>query len=316
MTIFSYNSCNCRNAPRSAPQRRHRKLEELNLLDNFLFQEMLTDEEIGEEFARILLSTILERPIRKVRIIPQKTISGIDTDRHGIRLDAYIEDVSEEENILTAKAVDAQIASDLYDIEPNIKYEKQSLPKRMRYYHGLIDTKILSSGVNYDSLRNVVIIMILPYDPFGKKRMLYTIRNQCVEDASVSYDDGATKIFLYTKGTEGSPSQALKDMLQYIESTTLENVTNQDIETIHNFVNKVKQSKEVGINYMKSWEVEQMIAEEARQEGLEEGLLQGIQAYIRMCREFSLSREETVHKMVHEFPISHEEATEYVNSNW
>ena len=301
-----------KNAPRSAPQRRHRKLEELNLLDNFLFQEMLTDEEIGEEFARILLSTILERPIRKVRIIPQKTISGIDTDRHGIRLDAYIEDVSEEENILTAKAVDAQIASDLYDIEPNIKYEKQSLPKRMRYYHGLIDTKILSSGVNYDSLRNVVIIMILPYDPFDKKRMIYTIRNQCVEDASVSYDDGATKIFLYTKGTEGNPSQALKDMLQYIESTTLENVTNQDIETIHNFVNKVKQSKEVGINYMKSWEVEQMIAEEAREEGRREGIV----SYIRLCKEIPLSLEETVQKIAHEFSVTHEEATEYVNSNW
>ena len=92
-----------KNAPRSAPQRRHRKLEELNLLDNFLFQEMLSDEEIGEEFARILLSTILERPIRKVRIIPQKAISGIDTDRHGIRLDAYIEEIPEEQNILKDK---------------------------------------------------------------------------------------------------------------------------------------------------------------------------------------------------------------------
>ena len=308
--------------------RRHRKLEELNLLDNFLFQEMLTDAEIGEEFARILLSTILERPIRKVRIIPQKAISGIDTDRHGIRLDAYIEDVSEEENILSDKAADAQISSALYDIEPNIKYERQSLPKRMRYYHGLIDTKILSSGVDYDKLRNVVIIMILPYDPFDKNRMVYTIRNQCVEDTSVSYDDGAAKIFLYTKGTEGRPSQALKDMLQYIESTTIDNVTNQDIETINNFVNKVKQSTEVGISYMKSWEIEKMIADEAREEGLsqgrqeglsqgrQEGLLQGIQAYIKMCKEFSLSREETVQKTVQEFPISHEKVEEYVSNNW
>ena len=67
--------------------RRFRKLEELNLIDNFLFQEMLSQEE-GKEFTRILLSTILDKNIRKVKIIPQKNILGVDTDRHGIRLDA------------------------------------------------------------------------------------------------------------------------------------------------------------------------------------------------------------------------------------
>ena len=35
-----------------------RPLSELNLMDDFLFQEMLAQEDIGEEFCRILLSTI------------------------------------------------------------------------------------------------------------------------------------------------------------------------------------------------------------------------------------------------------------------
>lgn len=64
-------------------------------MDDFLFQEMLQQEGDGEEFCRILLGTILGRPIRKVRITPQKNILGIDTDRHGIRMDAYIEDISD-----------------------------------------------------------------------------------------------------------------------------------------------------------------------------------------------------------------------------
>ena len=63
-----------------------RKLEDLNLIDNFLFQAMLSQEKDGEEFARILLSTILGKHIRKVKIIPQKNILGLDTDKHGIRL--------------------------------------------------------------------------------------------------------------------------------------------------------------------------------------------------------------------------------------
>ena len=248
--------------------RQFRKLEELNLIDNFLFQEMLAQKEEGEEFARILLSTILEKNIRKVRIIPQKNIQGIDTDQHGIRLDAYIEDVSDE---LDAAAADAEVIPDIYDIEPNNTYEKESLPKRMRYYHGLIDTQFLRSGMDYGKLPNVVIIVILPYDPFGKDRMVYTIKNSCAEDLSVPYDDGARKIFLYTKGKKGNPSQRLSDMLKYIEKTTNNNVTNQDIESIQQLVERVKRKKEVGINYMKSWEVEKMVREESYAEGYDNG---------------------------------------------
>ena len=233
---------------------------------------MLAQKEEGEEFARILLSTILDKNIRKVRIIPQKNILGIDTDQHGIRLDAYIEDISDELDVAVA---DAEVVPDIYDIEQNNTYEKESLPKRMRYYPGLIDTQFLSSGMDYGKLPNVVIIVILPYDPFGKDRMVYTIKNSCAEDLSVSYDDGARKIFLYTKGKEGNPSQKLSDMLKYIEKTTNNNVTNQDIESIQQLVERVKRKKEVGINYMKSWEVEKMVREEGYAEGYEGGYNKG-----------------------------------------
>ncbi len=108
-----------------------RPLAELNLLDDFLFQQILLQEKEGAEFCRILLSTILGRPIRNVRIVPQKNVLGIDTDRHGIRLDAYIEDVSEIDNPFSLDEADAQIISDIYDMEPNRSFEKNSLPKRM-----------------------------------------------------------------------------------------------------------------------------------------------------------------------------------------
>jgi predicted transposase/invertase (TIGR01784 family) len=127
-------------------------------------------------------------------------------------------------------------------------------------------------------LQNVVIIIILPYDPFDRNRMVYTVQNQCVEDATIPYDDGARKIFLYTKGTEGNPSQELRDMLKYIEETTDDNVTNQNLATIQQFVDKVKRRKEVGINYMKSWELERMYREEGREEGLAEGHKEGFKA--------------------------------------
>lgn len=149
------------------------------------------------------------------------------------------------------------------------------LPKRMRYYHGLIDSHLLDSGKTYDTLPSVFIITILPYDPFGQNRMVYTIKNCCVEVPELPYDDGAVKIFLYTKGTEGNPGKELRDMLKYIEETTEQNITNPDIAAIHEAVSQAKQSREVGINYMKSWEWEDMIRKEATAEGLAEGREEG-----------------------------------------
>lgn len=72
---------------------------------------------------------------------------------------------------------------------------------------------------------------------------------------------------MYTKGIEGNPGQDLKDMLKYIEKSTEKNIVNQDIETIHNLVNEVKQNKEVGISYMKSWEWEKIYRRESFEEG-------------------------------------------------
>ena len=302
----------------------YRPLEDLNLIDDFLFQQTLMQEEDGEEFCRILLRTILGRPIRKVRITTQKNVLGIDTNRHGIRLDAYIEDVSDEECLPGNQTADAQVIPDIYDIEPNKTYEKGTLPKRMRYYHGLIDTQLLATNMSYDKLPNVAIIVILPYDPFGKNRMVYTIQNQCEEDATIPYHDGAKKIFLYTKGTEGNPSKALQDMLHYIESTTVDNVKNQDIDTIHHIVERVKHRKEVGINYMKSWEIDQMHREEGRKEGLaqglEQGLTQGLEqgicAFIKSVKALNHSKDDICNMLVTNFNLKPEDALAHIEKYW
>lgn len=250
-----------------------RSLEELNVLDDFLFQEMVTRGEEGENFCRILLSTILGKNIRNVKVIPQKNIRGINPDRHGIKIDAYIEVGADmEEN--GAGVADAEILPDIYNIEPN-KYRTNSEAKRTRYYHSLIDTKILRSGVNYEKLKNVVIIMILPYDPFGKDRMIYTFASMCEEDHTIEYDDGMKTIYLYTKGKKGSPSTELRNMLKYIENSTKENADNENLRQIHRLVDEIRHDKEVDISYMKSWEWEAMFREEGLQEGMEKGIVQG-----------------------------------------
>lgn len=124
-------------------------LEELNVIDDFLFHEMMSREGKGEEFCKILLETILEQSFRNIKIHGQKKIQGRGTGLHGIIIDAYIEAL--------ADTTDGSLADvDIFDIEPN-KYEDGSHPKRGRYYHALIDSKLLKSGVQYKNLKNATI---------------------------------------------------------------------------------------------------------------------------------------------------------------
>ena len=57
-------------------EKAYQPLEELNLMNNFLFHTILTQGEDGEEFCKILLSTILGKPIHKVRVVAQQSILG------------------------------------------------------------------------------------------------------------------------------------------------------------------------------------------------------------------------------------------------
>lgn len=122
-----------------------RNLEELNLLDDFLMGSVLSYPGIGPEVCRRMVSIILNREIKQIRIIPQKVYFGADTDKHGIRLDVYAEEKADDLNTV-------------YDIEPD-KDGRESLrlalPKRARFYHAKIDADSLASGEDYGKLKNV-----------------------------------------------------------------------------------------------------------------------------------------------------------------
>ena len=237
-----------------------RKLHELNLLDDFFFNTMLNYPEIGEEFSRQLLKIIFRKNFGKLQVIAQKVYYGTDTDKHGARLDVYLEEEDADSALLNV--------STIYDIEPNLLDDTEmitSLPKRVRFYHAKIDSNSLKASESYRVLKNVIVIMITPYDPFGLGRMVYTIRNKCEEDANMEYDDGARTIFLYTKGTKGNPPEELMQLLRYMEHTIPENATNDDLRYIQNMVDTVKKSEEVSSAYMKIFEREEYLINKAIQ---------------------------------------------------
>ena len=53
-----------------------------------------------------------------------------------------------------------------------------------------------------------------------------------------------------------------------------------------------------------------------RQEGRWEGILEGIRATVRTCRNFNISETDTVRNIMNEFSLSQEEAVNYVKKYW
>ncbi len=216
-----------------------RKLEDMNLLDDFLFGSVVTYPEIGERFVKSLLKTIFGREFKHLSVTAQKVLYGADRNLHGARLDVYLEPETED---------DPEGRAVVYDLEPDRKDSPEdirALPRRVRFYHGKIAARSLNSGADYEELKDVVVIMILPFDPFGLKRMVYTVKTQCVEVPGMEYEDGASTLFLYTQGIEGVPSEELRQLLHYMEATIYENAINDELREIHRMVETVKKDPEV-----------------------------------------------------------------------
>ena len=239
-----------------------RKLEELNLLDDFLFHAMLAYPDTGEAFIRKLLETLFDRKFPHLKIRAQESFAGVNTDFRGARLDVYIEEDGS-----------AQINGDeiptVYDVELDHNHknaEIKAFPKRARFYHAMIDRRSLKAGEHFGKMKKVYVIFICDYDPFGYDRVLYTIKNRCLEEPTMPYEDDAETWVLYTRGKKGNISESLRQLLSYMENTNQNNAINEDLRDIQQMVDQVKRDGEVSLRYMKWFEHDQMMYEQGRKE--------------------------------------------------
>lgn len=234
-------------------------LKELNLSNRFLFDQVMEDPEIHRE----VLNIVLEKEIPPLRTnVTEKEVRKGSETRY-IRVDIYAED--EEDTV--------------YNTEMQ-KQKKNDLRKRSRFYQGLLDSRLLESGVpNYNLLKDTYLIMIACFDPFGYGRYRYTFEAQCQEEPKCKMEDGAVRIFLNVKGkNDDEVSEELREFLYYVEHTTdeaAERSKSVRIKKIHERVKKVKEDDEVGVKYMQAWEERYYEMQEARKEGLSEGLETG-----------------------------------------
>lgn len=226
-------------------------LQELNLTSRFLFDEVLEDPQIHQD----VLGIIFQRDIPLLEKNETEKELRVSPLLRSIRMDVFSMD---EE-----KAV--------YNTEMQQK-RRADLTKRSRYYQSLVDAGLLEPGVpDYNRLNTSYIIMIMPFDLFGYKKYVYTFRARCEEEPECLLEDGATRIFLNTRGeNDEEVPRELAEFLHYLEETTDERAASTDsqrIKRIHRRVRKVRLSEEVGVKYMQAWEERYYEREEGKEEG-------------------------------------------------
>ena len=234
-----------------------RKLKDLNLLDKFLFDEAMEDEE--NKNMKTLLDIILGQDTHLKQPPQTEKECRSSFEKRQIRLDVYTVD---EDDVV-------------YDTEPQ-KTNTKNLPKRSRLYQGMIDSRLLPPGcIDFNLLNPVVIIMIMPFDLFGYELYRYTFKMQCEEVPEMELGDDATRIFLNSHGKHPElVSRELIELLDYMEKSTdavVEECESERIHQMHERVNRLKSSKEMEIKFMQKWEEKEMERQEAYAEGREEG---------------------------------------------
>lgn len=226
-------------------------LQDLNLTSRFLYDEVMESSEIHRE----ALSIIFGKEIPPLNQTESEKELRISPTIRSIRMDVI--SIDEEDTV--------------YNSEMNPE-RKTDLAKRSRYYQALLDTNLLEPGIpNYNLLNQSYIILITCFDLFGLGKYQYTFEPKCKEVPDLKLEDGATRIFLNTRGkNDGEVSKELVDFLHYLEDTTDERAAasgSERIQRIHERVRKVKLNEEMGVKYMQAWEEKYYERQDGREEG-------------------------------------------------
>ena len=228
----------------------NKKYEELNFTDDFFFSKILMK---NQRICKELLEMILKIKISKIVFAEKQKPIEITSDGKGVRLDVYVED--------DAKSV--------YDIEMQPTMKK-NLPKRSRYYQGMIDLNLIERGANYKELKKSFVIFICLSDPFDEGLHIYTFENQCRESPRLLLGDETTKVFINAAGTADDVSAEMKDFLDYLQG---KGINSDFTRRIDDEVNKARAHEE--------WKVEYMSLFLRDQEKIEEGEERGREAKMR-----------------------------------
>lgn len=231
--------------------RKQMNMDGIGIKNDILFCMVFANPEDCKE----LLERILGMKISEIRVLQSQKDLKNNLFQKGVRLDIYAKDSK----------------GNVYDIEMQLT-DTGNLDVRSRYYHSEMDGYQIEKGENYDDLKQSIVIFLCDFDMFHKNQSLYTFETRCSEDPTIRLNDRRKTIFVNLNGNRDGLSDKLKNLLDYLATSTPTDAFTKHIESE---VSKVKSDDEWRGNFMT---LEQKIEEEcrfARKQALAEGLAQG-----------------------------------------
>lgn len=231
--------------------------EELDIMNNFMFNNLTTVPETAIPFCKCMIKNLLGKEVEEINVHTEKFIVPNDPKKRGVRLDVQVNEIADDSII------------SVIDIEPH-RTTETTYPKKNRFQQALIDKNNLSSGDNdFSHLPELYIICITNYDPFGYDQMLYEIKNKCVDLPELEYNDGVHIMYFNTTGKKGG-SEALKRFLTYLEDSRDDNAVDEATQEMKNYVELIKRNQEIGGHYMTFGDLMDKMAAEAAAEASKE----------------------------------------------
>lgn len=175
-------------------QRVQEIVQQLNIIDDTLFQKMAEDAGFCEE----TISTILEQNVIVKDVIPQDSIKNLQG--RSVVLDALCELESGEEcNVEVQKAND------------------DDHQRRVRYNTSCITANITEPGTKFKNVPNVIGIYISKFDVFDSDKTVYHI-DRVIRETGEVVDNGLTEIYVNTKIDDGSDIAELMHIFTELET--------------------------------------------------------------------------------------------------
>ncbi|MCQ2524642.1 MAG: Rpn family recombination-promoting nuclease/putative transposase [Lachnospiraceae bacterium] len=247
--------------------KKNKTLQELTIKDNFMFTAVMSNE----DNAKAVLECILGIEIEYVKVEYEKTIL-YNPEYKSIRLDVYIKDGNGR----------------FFNVE--MQSASEEVFKRSRYYHSIIDSDILESGADYETLSDSYVIFICDFDPVGFGKYKYTVKKGFKEAGDYEYNDGSYTLFLSTKGTnESEESKDLVSFLKYVEAAQNDcniDYSSECVRRLQKSVNDIKASRKMRKQYM-NWQ-------EIRRNDFNEGKAEGKAEDLNMVRSMLLDAISTI----------------------
>ncbi len=233
-----------------------KKYEELTFTDDFMFGKIMYN---NPDLCKELLELILDKKLKKIRFPEVQKTVAITGDAKGVRLDVFTQD--EEDKV--------------YDVEMQTT-KKKEIPRRSRYYHGVLDLNLLEKGMVYEQLPDCYVIFICTEDLGTEPVYFYSMRDK--SDSNRELGDGSYTVFVNAEGNTDGQSPAMAEFLAYIRSGQVPEDETSFAARLQKQVIRARKHREWRAEYMflTLREMDMLSEKEeacakAREEGQEEG---------------------------------------------